>query len=101
MNIIQKKRGLKQLNQTQFAKLCGVSRPYIAHLEKCFNAESAKGSNMTSAERKRVKAIEAAINDCKAYNLTLQAVADESIAIDLDDGVVVNWEKYKSVLAKL
>ncbi len=69
--------------------------PYIAHLEKCFNAESAKGSNMTSAERKRVKAIEAAINDCKAYNLTLQAVADESIAIDLDDGVVVNWEKYK------
>lgn len=75
--------------------------PYIAHLEKCFNAESAKGSNMTSAERKRVKAIEAAINDCKTYNLTLQAVADESISIDLDDGVVVNWEKYKSVLARL
>lgn len=33
MNVIRKKRGLKQLNQTEFANLCGVSRTYIAHLE--------------------------------------------------------------------
>lgn len=75
--------------------------PYIGHLEKCFAAEVAKGSSMTSAERKRVKAMEAAIKDCKAYDLVLHDFADRAVAIDLDDGVVVNWKKYESVLAKL
>lgn len=75
--------------------------PYIGHLEKCFAAESAKGSSMTSAERKRVKAMEAAIKDCKAYDLVLHDFADRAVAIDLDDGVVVNWAKYKEVLASL
>jgi len=75
--------------------------PYIAHLEKCFAVESAKGAAMTSAERKRVKAMEAAIKDCKAYDNVLHDVAEKSIAIDLDDGVVANWAKYKSVLAKI
>ncbi len=76
-------------------------QPYIGHLEKCFAAEVAKGSSMTSAERKRVKAMEAAIKDCKAYDLVLHDFADRAVAIDLDDGVVVNWKKYESVLAKL
>ncbi len=75
--------------------------PYIGHLEKCFAAEVAKGSSMTSAERKRVKVMEAAIKDCKAYDLVLHDFADRAVAIDLDDGVVVNWKKYESVLAKL
>ena len=75
--------------------------PYIVHLEKCFAAEAARGSGMTSAERKRVKAMEAAIKDCKAYDLVLHDFADRAVAIDLDDGVVVNWGKYKEVLAKL
>ena len=75
--------------------------PYIAHLEKCLASESAKGSAMTAFERKRVKEIEKAIADCKKYDLTLHDIAGRSIAIDLDDGVVVNREKYKSVLARM
>lgn len=75
--------------------------PYIEHLERTFAAESAKGAAMNSAERKRVKEIEKAIADCKAYDLVLHDIAEKSITIDLDDGVVVNWAKYKSVLAKI
>ena len=75
--------------------------PYIAHLEKCHASESAKGSAMTAYERKRVKEIEKAIADCKKYDLALHDIAGRSIAIDLDDGVVVNWEKYKSVLSRI
>ena len=75
--------------------------PYIGHLEKCFAAESAKGAAMNSAERRRVKEIEKAIADCRMYSPVLQDIANQSIAIDLDDGVAVNWEKYKSVLAKI
>ena len=47
------------------------------------------------------KEIEKAIADCKKYDLTLHDIAGRSIAIDLDDGVAVNWEKFKSVLARL
>ena len=75
--------------------------PYIAHLEKCHAAESAKGSAMTTVERKRVKEIEKAIEDCRQYDLALHDIAEQSIAIDLDDGVAVNWEKFKTVLARL
>jgi len=74
---------------------------YIEHLERTFAAESAKGEAMNSAERRRVKEIEKAIADCKAYDLALHDIAEKSIPIDLDDGVVVNWAKYKSVLAKI
>lgn len=74
---------------------------YIEHLERTFVAESAKGAAMNGAERRRVKEIEKAIADCKAYDLVLHDIAEKSIAIDLDDGVVVNWAKYKSVLAKI
>ena len=45
--------------------------------------------------------IEKAIADCRAYDLALHDIAEKSIAIDLDDGVVANWAKYKSVLAKI
>ena len=74
---------------------------YIEHLERTFVAESAKGAAMNSTERRRVKEIEKAIADCKAYDLALHDIAEKSIAIDLDDGVVANWAKYKSVLAKI
>ena len=74
---------------------------YIEHLERTFAAESAKGAAMNGAERKRVKEIEKAIADCRAYDLALHDIAEKSIAIDLDDGVVANWAKYKSVLAKI
>ncbi len=75
--------------------------PYIAHLERCLASESAKGSALTTAERKRVKEIEKAIEDCRQYDLALHDIAEQSIAIDLDDGVAVNWEKFKTVLARL
>lgn len=75
--------------------------PYAAHLEKRLAAEVAKGSDMTAAERRLAKALEAAVADCKAYDLTLHDLAERSVALDLDDGVAVNWAKYAEVLAKL
>lgn len=75
--------------------------PYAAHLERRLAAEVAKGSDMTAAERKRAKALEAAVADCRAYDLTLHDLAERSISLDLDDGVTANWAKYAEVLAKL
>ena len=41
------------------------------------------------------------IKDCKEYAQTLYAVATKKIAIDLDDGVKVNYQKFKEVLVPI
>ncbi len=43
----------------------------------------------------------AMIKDCKEYAQTLYAVATKKIAIDLDDGVKVNYQKFKEVLVPI
>jgi hypothetical protein len=41
------------------------------------------------------------IKDCKEYAQTLYAVATKKIVIDLDDGVKVNYQKFKEVLVPI
>lgn len=41
------------------------------------------------------------IKDCKEYAQTLYAVATKKIAIDLDDGVKVNYQKFKEVVVPI
>lgn len=41
------------------------------------------------------------IKDCKEYAQTLYAVATKKITIDLDDGVKVNYQKFKEVLVPI
>jgi hypothetical protein len=41
------------------------------------------------------------IKDCKEYAQTLYAVATKKITIDLDDGVKVNYQKFKEVVVPI
>jgi hypothetical protein len=41
------------------------------------------------------------IKDCKEYAQTLYAVATKKITIDLDDGVKINYQKFKEVLVPI
>ena len=75
--------------------------PYAAHLERRLAAEVAKGAEMTAAERRLAKTLEAALADCRAYDLALHDLAERAVALDLDDGVAANWAKYAEVLARL
>ena len=54
-----------------------------------------------TAERKKLDSIRKQIDECREYHDRLHVVADEQIAFDLDDGVVVNYAKFGDVLAKL
>ena len=38
---------------------------------------------------------------CQEYHERLQVVAEQAIAFDLDDGVVVNYAKFGDVLQKI
>jgi hypothetical protein len=42
--------------------------------------------------------MEVALEECKEYHDRLHVVADKAIGFDLDDGVVVNYQKFGDVL---
>jgi hypothetical protein len=58
-------------------------------------------SNLSTQEAKRLDQLRKDITECETYDLELKDVADQQIAFDLDDGVTVNYEKFKTVVAKI
>ena len=61
----------------------------------------ANAANLTGRERKEMDNIGKQITECREYHDRLHVVADQQIAFDLDDGVVVNYAKFGDVLMKL
>jgi len=47
---------------------------------------------------KEIDKLDAMIKDCREYEKTLFTIATQRINIDLDDGVKVNYQKFKDVL---
>ena len=41
------------------------------------------------------------LKDCREYEKTLFTIATQKISIDLDDGVKVNYQKFKEVLVPI
>ncbi|WP_110933553.1 BREX-1 system adenine-specific DNA-methyltransferase PglX [Paenibacillus bouchesdurhonensis] len=54
-----------------------------------------------SDARKELNSLDKKIDELKAYDELLHHMADMQIEIDLDDGVVVNYEKFKGLVAKI
>lgn len=51
--------------------------------------------------KKQLKSIDKKLEELKAYDEKLHHMADMQIEIDLDDGVKVNYDKFKGLVAKL
>lgn len=58
--------------------------------------ESSEGRDKIRLEKERVK-IAAAYNEAIEYGQILDHIANQYIAIDLDDGVKVNYEKFQNI----
>lgn len=54
-----------------------------------------------SNAKKELKTLDKKIEELKDYDELLHHMADMQIDIDLDDGVVVNYEKFKGLVAKI
>jgi len=54
-----------------------------------------------SKAKRELKALEKKIEELKEYDELLHHMADMQIEIDLDDGVAVNYEKFKGLVAKI
>lgn len=75
--------------------------PHIEWLAQKQSEMEANAANLNARERKQLDSITRQIAECREYHDRLHTVADEQIAFDLDDGVVVNYAKFGDVLAKL
>lgn len=75
--------------------------PHIEWLVQRQTEMEANAANLNARERKQLDSITRQIAECREYQDRLHTVADEQIAFDLDDGVVVNYAKFGDVLAKL
>lgn len=82
-------------------------QPFISKLEaaKQTNTLLALREDVTAREKtvalKEVDRLELMIRDCKDYERTLFTIATQRITIDLDDGVKVNYLKFKDVLVPI
>lgn len=75
--------------------------PHIEWLVQQQTEMEANAANLNTRERKQLDSITRLLAECREYHDRLHTVADEQIAFDLDDGVVVNYGKFGDVLAKL
>lgn len=75
--------------------------PHIEWLVQQQTEMEANAANLNTRERKQLDSITRQLAECSEYHDRLHTVADEQIAFDLDDGVVVNYAKFGDVLAKL
>lgn len=75
--------------------------PHIEWLVQQQTEMEANAANLNARERKQLDSFGRQIAECREYHDRLHTVADEQIAFDLDDGVVVNYAKFGDVLAKL
>ena len=75
--------------------------PHIEWLVQRQTEMEANAANLNARERKQLDSIGQQIAECREYHDRLHTVADEQIAFDLDDGVVVNYGKFGDVLARL
>jgi adenine-specific DNA methylase len=79
----------------------GYLLPHIEWLMARQEELQVNAANLTSRERKEMDNIGKQITECREYHDRLHVVADQQIAFDLDDGVVVNYAKFGDVLMKL
>ena len=75
--------------------------PHIEWLVQQQSEMETNAANLNARERKQLDSIGKQITECREYHDRLHTVADEQIAFDLDDGVVVNYAKFGDVLMKL
>ena len=75
--------------------------PHIDSLKLRIAELRANDAMLSTAQRRNMERLIKELDECNEYHERLHAVADQQIAFDLDDGVVVNYAKFGDVLAKI
>jgi len=82
-------------------------QPFIAKLESAKQTQTMLSLREDLSSRDKVAAskeidnLQKMIDDCRNYEHTLFTLATQKISMDLDDGVKVNYQKFKDVLVPI
>lgn len=74
---------------------------YITHLEEKETAMASRYAELSTRERKELERLRKDIDECKEYQIRVEAVADRSIAFDLDAGIPANHALFGDIAVKL
>jgi len=74
---------------------------HISNLENRVAMLQSNEASLNTAERRLLEKLQKDLAECRAYDLELKEVADAQIEFDLDDGVAVNYELFKKVVAPI
>ena len=75
-----------------------LQRKYEAEIKRLELLSSAtESAREKAAYRKEAEALQAKIDECRVYDQVVSHIAHQQIALDLDDGVKVNYEKFQSM----
>lgn len=75
--------------------------PHIQYLLSMIAELETQAASLTTIQRKELVRLQKEVAECNEYDLYLKDVADAQIDFDLDDGVVVNYARFKNVLAPI
>ena len=75
--------------------------PYIEFLQNQIGELENRRATLSTTENRKLQNFQKALDECREYHERLQVVAEQAIAFDLDDGVVVNYARFGDVLAKI
>ena len=75
--------------------------PYIEFLQNQIGELENRRASLSTAENRKLQNFQKALDECREYHERLQVIAEQAIAFDLDDGVVVNYAKFGDILAKI
>lgn len=75
--------------------------PYIEFLQNQIGEMENRRATLSTTENRKLQNFQKVLDECREYHERLQVVAEQAIAFDLDDGVVVNYAKFGDVLAKI
>ena len=75
--------------------------PYIEYLQNQIADLENRASSLSTAENRKLQNLHKILDECREYHERLQVIAEQAIAFDLDDGVVVNYAKFGDILSKI
>jgi hypothetical protein len=79
----------------EFVEKLGLHKKQLEHIQSAGNASE------QNKARKEIDKIEEMLLDCRQYEQILYPLASLRIALDLDDGVLVNYNKLGMALAEV
>lgn len=92
---------MHRMNKYTVEKIRKYLLRHISNLENRVASLAGVSASLDRFQTRDLEKLQRDLQECRDYDLVLKDVADHQIEFDLDDGVVVNYQKFESVVAPI